>query len=88
MEIVFQCKKVNIFYQILAQELKSTQENHLHYQFALFCHNILAPSLNIKLQVQCLFFKTDAISWGKNLIWLARFPVHKFLPKKKWETLV
>jgi len=63
--MVFQCKKVNIFYQILAQELKSTQENHLHYRFALFCRNVLTLSLNIKLQVQCLFFKTDAMSLGK-----------------------
>lgn len=42
---------------ILAQELKSTQENHLHYRCALFCPNVLTLSLNIKLGVQCLFFK-------------------------------
>lgn len=68
--MVFQCKKVNTFYQILAQELKSTQENHFHYRFALFCHSVLTQSLNIKLQVQCLSFKTAAIPWGR--IWYGK----------------
>lgn len=87
--MIFQCKKVNNFYQILAQELKTTQESHLHYQFALFCHCVLTLSLNIKLLVQCLFsFHLMHFLEGKIWYGWPDFLSTNICQAENWETSV